>query len=121
MAGAVILVLAVAGIHAMTAVVVQQRLRECAVRAALGASPAAIVRYGAGIALRPAGIGIATGCALSFLVVRGLGAVLLGVGGLDPVALIGAALAVSVALGAGVSKSLLWIWRLDVTSILKRS
>ena len=85
--GATALALAAAGIYAMLAYAVRQRLPEIGVRMALGASPShivqLIVRWVLGVTVTGVLLGLA--CALSFT--RLLGTLLFGVGATDVVTL----------------------------------
>jgi predicted permease len=89
--GAAALLLAAVGIYAVVAFSVAQRTREIGVRMALGASDRAVrvlvVRSG----MAPVLAGLAVGIAAAPVAARALGALLYGVGALDPLAYGGAA------------------------------
>ena len=89
--GAAALLLAAVGIYAVVAFSVAQRTREIGVRMALGASDRAVrvlvVRSG----MAPVLAGLAVGIAAAPAAARALGALLYGVGALDPLAYGGAA------------------------------
>jgi predicted permease len=90
---ALALVLAMIGVYGVVRYAVARRSREVAIRMAVGAMPSGVVRLmmreGVGLVLTGAVIGILLGFAAS----RGLGALLYGVPSMDPVAFIGAPLA----------------------------
>jgi putative ABC transport system permease protein len=77
------LVLAGAGIYATLAFTVRYRLREMAIRAALGAGASRLARAVVADGLRPGLVGIAAGLAFGGLTVRFLVGVLFGVSALD--------------------------------------
>ena len=83
-AGAAALVLGVVGLYGVIAYVVSQRRREIAIRLALGARQRDVtrtfVRYGASLAL----VGVLLGLGAAAGVTRFMGALLYGVGALDP-------------------------------------
>ena len=93
--GGVGLLVAAAGLYALLSLLIAQASRELAVRAALGASPGALLAGVAGRAALLAGLGFAAGTALLLAVAaplsRALGA------GLDPGIVVGAALVVLLA------------------------
>ncbi|HEY2150312.1 MAG TPA: ABC transporter permease [Vicinamibacterales bacterium] len=95
--GGVALVLAAIGLYGVMASIVAQGRRELALRMALGAGPAELLRLvlARGLVLTTAGIVIGTGAALQFT--RLLGYLLYGVGPRDPVAFVSAMLMVAVA------------------------
>jgi predicted permease len=101
-AGAAALVLGVVGLYGVISYVVSQRRREIAIRLALGAQQRDVtwtfVRHGAGLAV----VGVLIGVGGAAAVTRFMGALLYGVGALDPltyawvaVALAGAAMLAS--------------------------
>ncbi len=96
-AGAAALVLGVVGLYGVISYVVSQRRREIAIRLALGAQQREVtrsfVRYGAGLA----GMGILIGLAGAAAVTRFMGALLYGVGALDPLTYATVALALAAA------------------------
>ncbi|MBC8086319.1 MAG: ABC transporter permease [Phycisphaerae bacterium] len=87
--GAAALVLATAGIYAMIAYAVRQRVPEIGVRIALGATPANILRLVLRWALSATSVGIVLGLALSLSATRALGSLLFGVTSTDIVTLAG--------------------------------
>jgi predicted permease len=62
--------LAVAGIFAVVSYAVSQRTREIGIRGALGATPADVVRFVIGIAMRPVALGACVGMAGALAVTR---------------------------------------------------
>jgi len=81
------LALAAVGIYGVVSAAVAQRRRELGVRLALGATPGGIVRQLVREELRLALLGLALlGAAGAVAVARLLGALLYGVGPLDPIA-----------------------------------
>jgi putative ABC transport system permease protein len=95
------LLLAMVGVFGVLAYSVQQRMRDFAVRRALGASTRDVLRLAVGSGIRVVGIGVAIGLALSAVLARMLTTVLFGVEPLDPLTF--GAVAVLLALTAGVS------------------
>lgn len=90
------LLLAAAGVYAVTAFSVTLRARELAIRSALGARQAQNLRSVLVDAVRPIGAGLIVGAAVALVAVPGLGAVLFGVErfAAAPVFLVSAALLV---------------------------
>jgi putative ABC transport system permease protein len=81
------------GVYGMMRYTVAMRTREVGIRMALGADAAGVARLLATHGLRLVLIGGAIGVAASLLAARFLATMLFGVGSLDPVALVGAPLA----------------------------
>ena len=92
--GALALSLAAIGIFGVMSTVVVRRTREIGLRLALGAASGDILRLVLGKSMVPVVIGALVGCGACFFVSRLLGALLYGVGALDPYALGGALLIV---------------------------
>jgi predicted permease len=86
------LVLAAFGIYGVVSYTVAQRTREMAIRMALGAGQAAVLKAVASQGLRPVLAGLAIGLAASFALTRLMAGMLYGVRAADPVTLIGVAL-----------------------------
>ena len=86
------LVLAALGIFGLMSFVVRQRRRELGVRLALGAEPGTLTWMIVSSGLRYAIIGTIIGLGLSLLESRWLGALLYGVGAMDPATLVPVAL-----------------------------
>jgi predicted permease len=87
--GLVTLFLAVLGIYAVMGYAVLERTRELGIRLALGARPGKVVGMVVLEALGLSAVGIVTGLCLAALVARGIRALLLGIGTLDPISLLG--------------------------------
>ena len=91
--GTLALLLVIIGVYGLMSQVAQQRTRDLGIRAALGASPAALVRGLVGQGLRLVGAGVAAG----LLAAAGAGVLLRaavsGLSAWDPVALLGGATA----------------------------
>jgi predicted permease len=83
-AGAMALVLGVAGIYGVISYAVSQRRREIGIRIALGAQPSAVARLFVGHGVRLAGIGVALGLAAAFGVTRLMASLLFEVSAIDP-------------------------------------
>jgi putative ABC transport system permease protein len=105
---ALAMILAGVGIFGLLNYWVSVREEEIAIRAALGASPAAIVRWAIGHALKLATLGITLGGVAAFLTSRWMGSLVFGVSAQDPVMLAAAAFAV---LSIIVLAALLPVWR----------
>ncbi len=83
------LLLAIAGVYAVTAYSVQQRTREFGVRKAVGASDAHVLTGVVVDALRQGALGVAIGLGLAALGTRMLGSLLFKTSTLDPMTYIG--------------------------------
>ncbi|MEP7064676.1 MAG: ABC transporter permease [Gemmatimonadota bacterium] len=83
--GVLALVLAVVGIYGVVAQLVAARRQEFGVRAALGASPNALVRMSLWDGVKQTGIGLAIGAAAALMLSRLLQGMLYGVSPSDPV------------------------------------
>ena len=81
--------LAVIGVYALMATMVQARTREIGLRMALGARAGELVRMLVMRGLRLVASGIALGLVISFATTRALGSLLFGVGATDPMTFIG--------------------------------
>jgi putative ABC transport system permease protein len=103
------LVLAGAGIYAVTAFTVSARTREIGIRAALGARPSQNVRIVVADAARPLALGLAAGIGLTLAAAPALRTMLFGVDPVAPIA-IGAVGALLLVLGLGAA--LIAAWRL---------
>jgi predicted permease len=99
--GLIALVLAVAGIYAVMAYAVMQRTHEIGVRMALGARRRDVLRMIVGSSLKLAGWGLIVGLPVSFVLMRILASLLVGVVRLDLTILV--ALAALLALAAAVA------------------
>ena len=86
------LVLAMIGVYGVVRYAVARRSREVAIRMAVGALPSGVVRLMMREGVGLVAIGAVVGVLLGFVASRGLGALLYGVPGFDPVAFIGAPL-----------------------------
>ena len=85
------LILAVVGIYGVNAYAVTQRRRELGVRIALGARPSDVLRETLGEGLKLSALGIVLGLAGAYAMSSLFRSVLVGVTGIDPVTLLGAA------------------------------
>ena len=94
---AVSVVLALIGLYGLMAYVVGRRQRELGIRAALGATPASIVRLVLRQAERLAGTGLLIGLVLSAAVTGGLASLLFETEPRDPLTLAGAAVVLGLA------------------------
>ena len=98
-AGVAALLLGVVGLYGVISYVVSQRRREIAIRLALGAQQREVtrsfVRYGAGLAA----VGVLIGLGGAAAITRFMGALLYGVGALDPLTYAAVALALTAAAG----------------------
>jgi hypothetical protein len=90
-AGAMALLLGVAGLYGVIAFAVSQRRREIGIRVALGARPGEVTRLFVMQGLRLASIGAAIGLALMLLAVRLMTSLLFGVSANDPLTYAGVA------------------------------
>jgi predicted permease len=89
--GLLTLALAGVGLYGVLATGVSERLRDLAIRIALGAGPLAVVRSATAGALRAAAIGVVAGGALATVAGRLLAGVLFGISPADPGALVATA------------------------------
>lgn len=100
--GVLALVLASVGIYGVVAYAVGRRMREIGIRLALGADARSVVALMLKRTMRPVVVGAVVGIAAAVGVSQILTSVLFGVSPVDPIALLGAVLAVAgVALAAG--------------------
>jgi putative ABC transport system permease protein len=97
--GGLALVLAVIGLYGVISYAVSQRTREMGIRSALGAGPGDIVRIVLWWGMRLVAVGIISGALLSIGVRRLLSSLLFGVAPGDPIALIAAVIAMTIAAG----------------------
>jgi putative ABC transport system permease protein len=93
------LVLAAVGTYGVLAYAVAQRRREIGVRAALGADARAIRGFVLRQGLRPVAVGVAVGGIVALVAGRALGALLHEISPIDPLALLGAPLALAAVAG----------------------
>ena len=94
---AVAMLLALVGLHGLMGYVVSRREREIGIRAALGATPASIVRLMLRQAERLTGAGLLLGLAASFVATGGLASLLYETEPRDPLTLAGAAVVLGLA------------------------
>jgi len=83
-AGAMALLLGVAGLYGVIAYAVSQRRREIGIRVALGARPGEVTRLFLTHGLRLASIGTAIGLTFTVVLVRLMSSLLFGVSAIDP-------------------------------------
>jgi hypothetical protein len=115
------LALAAMGLYAVLAYLVSQRRTELAIRMSVGARPAQIVRFIAGVGLRITLIGLLLGLFASFATMRLIATQLRGVTAGDPVVYLAV---VAVVLVTALCASVLPAWRaarLQPCAILRRS
>jgi len=86
------LVLAAFGIYGVISYTVAQRTREMAIRMALGAGRAAVLKAVAAQGMRPVLAGLAIGLVAALVLTRLMAGMLYGVGAADPLTLVGVAL-----------------------------
>jgi ABC-type antimicrobial peptide transport system permease subunit len=91
---AVATLLASIGIYGVVAYAVAQRTSELGIRAALGATPRAIVAIVLGQGLRPVGVGLVAGLATTLGVGRVVSSLLYGVAPFDPLTMAGVVLTI---------------------------
>jgi ABC-type antimicrobial peptide transport system permease subunit len=84
------LALAAVGLYGVVAFGVSQRVREIAIRIALGAEPASLVRLILARSLAISLVGVAVGLSISYGLGHVLRGMLFGVGAADPATLLGA-------------------------------
>jgi putative ABC transport system permease protein len=107
--GLATLILGVGGAFGLVAYLAESRRREFAVRLALGATMADLVRHGLFAALTPVALGVAIGLACGALVSRLFSAMLVGVSAMD---LITYALVAVTMLACAAAAALMAAWRL---------
>jgi len=95
--GLLALLLSAAGVHAMVAFVAARQRRDAAIRMALGASAADVLRRSVAIGFAPVTVGVLAGAALALPLGRLMRAQLFHVAPSDPRAIGGAAAAVALA------------------------
>ncbi len=117
--GAIALLLAALGLYGVVSQGVLQRTRELAVRTALGATPAGIVRLVIGDGMRVIVPGLLLGMAGSIVAVGVLRHELAGIGGVDARALTLAAVVLAVAMAAASAVPARRAARLDPTDALR--
>jgi putative ABC transport system permease protein len=89
--GALALFLSALGVYSVASYSVARRTREMAIRGALGATRQRIVRMIVGQAIGPVAAGLAAGAMAASFATRAVAALTFGIGGLDPVAFLSAA------------------------------
>ena len=118
--GVAAVVLTVAGIYAVLAALVSQRVQEMGIRMALGAGPREVLFLVMREAGAFVGVGIAVGVCVAYLFARTLGSLLYGVEAFDgPVFLASAALLVAAAMAASLAPSVRAA-RVDPKVLLRR-
>ncbi|HEV7706031.1 MAG TPA: ABC transporter permease [Gemmatimonadaceae bacterium] len=117
--GVTALILAAVGIHGVLSGSVTERLREIGVRAALGASPADVVRMVLRKGMTLTGAGIAVGLIASGVASRVVVSMLFGVSRLDPATYLSVAALLSCVAGVACVLPALRAARVDPSSTLK--
>jgi predicted permease len=117
--GLLTLALAAVGLYGLLACGVTERLRELAIRVAIGAGPRAVVRHATAPALGAAVVGSAGGALLAAVAGRLLATVLFGISPFDPWALGGTALVLFVVIAAAAAAPVRRALRLAPMSILR--
>ena len=118
---AIALILAVGGVYAMVAYAVSQRTHELAVRVALGARPAEVVRTVMAHGLGAVVIGLATGVLLALGLGRLISALLYGVSTHDPAIYVAAPAVLGVVAGLSALLPALRASRVDPIAALRDS
>jgi putative ABC transport system permease protein len=90
------LVLAAAGIYGVLAAAVAERMRELGLRSALGAAPSDLLALVMRASLTMAVAGVVVGAAGTVVLTRFIHSLLFGIGDMDPLTLVGAAMALLV-------------------------
>ncbi len=98
-AGAMALLLGVAGVYGVIAYSVSQRTREIGIRIALGARAGEVTRLFVGHGVRLAAIGVACGLAVAITLTRVLSSLLFDVSATDPLTYVAVALGLAGAAG----------------------
>ena len=117
--GVLALAVAFVGVLATLATLVEERRRDLAIRAALGASPARLTWTIAGRGLVLTACGVAAGLGLSGAAARGLSSLLYGVGPYDAMTFAGTALVVGGGAVLMTYAAALGTWRVDPLAALK--
>jgi hypothetical protein len=116
---AVAAAIAALGLHGLLALVVAQRRREIGLRLALGATAWSVTATLAGDVGRSVLVGVAGGLLAAVLLGRQADALLFGVGSIDGLSLVGAALAMVVAAASGAAWPLIRATRIDPAGVLR--
>jgi predicted permease len=113
------LVLAAVGLYSVTAYLVRRQTREIGIRIALGADTRRVLEFALGGAVRVAGIGVVAGAIISFAGARALRAQLFAITPDDPVAFLGAAAMLVLAIAVAAFIPARRATRIDPTQALR--
>jgi ABC-type antimicrobial peptide transport system permease subunit len=113
------LLLALTGVHGLVAYAVSTEARELAVRMALGATPARVVRLVVSRVTRPALLGFAIGIPLALLAARVTSALLFGVRPLDAPSYLGGCVMLLLAVAAACAQPAHRAASLDPMEVLR--
>ena len=118
--GILALALAGVGLYGVIACGVGERLRELAIRLALGARAGALVRATLEETIRAAAVGVGAGAVLAFVAGQLLAEVLFGISPLDPVTLLSTAASLVVVLGVAAASPVRRALGVDPMSLLRQ-
>ena len=118
--GVVALALAGIGLYGVLACGIGERLRELAIRIALGATPATIVRAAAAETMRAAAVGTAIGAGLALAAGQLLAGVLFGISPVDPAALAATSVVIALVIACSSAGPVRRVLRVAPMSILRQ-
>jgi ABC-type antimicrobial peptide transport system permease subunit len=114
------LFIAAFGLYGISSYAVTERRRELAIRSAIGASGARLMRHVLQQSAYVLGVGLLLGGVGAFFATRSLESALFGVSGLPILTVLSAAAVLSVAAGLGISIPTFRAGRIDPVQILKQ-